>query len=120
MRARGIRSGKAGCRGCNAIGYARKVRSPETAGDASPCAHYPNSAAATAGAGHSAANADLTILLDWHMTASKGDGLNLATVSCSAQADIARLPIEDSEADEILARFRDGSNQSPNRSTQSR
>lgn len=111
---RGIRSSRAGCPGCDGIGSAREVRMSSTASGTRRCVHHANSAALPAGINRSAENADLVILLDWHMNAGYGYGFSLDGVSCSAQvANTAPVPIDASEAYEMLARFRDGSGRVP-------
>ena len=59
-------------------------------------------------------NADLLILLDWHMAASNGHGFALERATCSAKTGpVAPMPLEASEAYEILARLRDESGDAP-------
>ena len=107
---RGIRASKAACPGCDMIGSTRKVRMSNVASGMRRCAHRANPVAVTSGRNQSAENADLSILLDWHMAASNGYSLGLDKISCSAQVGrVAPLPIEYSEAYEILAHFRDES-----------
>ena len=105
----GIREGKAACPGCSRAGSMRKVRMSNVAGGLRRCASRANPATVTSSR-QSAENADLSILLEWHMTASNGYGPGLDRVSCSAQA---ALPADDSEAYEILARIRDESGHTP-------
>lgn len=111
---RGFRASKAACPGCDMVGSTRKVRMSNVASGMRRCAHRANPVAVTSGRDQSAENADLSILLDWHMAASNGYGLGLDKNSCSAQAGLAApLPIDYSEAYEILARFRDESDDAP-------
>ena len=111
---RGFRASKAACPGCDMVGSTRKVRMSNVVSGMRRCAHRANPVAVTSGRDQSAENADLSILLDWHMAASNGYGLGLDKISCSAQAgSAAPLPIDYSEAYEILARFRDDSGDAP-------
>ena len=116
---RGIRASKAACPGCDRIGSTRKARMSNVASGMRRCAHRANPVAVTSGRNQSAENADLSILLDWHMAASNGYGLGLDKISCSAQAGPAALlrmdalPIDYGEAYEILARIRDESGDAP-------
>ena len=78
------------------------------------CAHRAQSAAVTSGISQGAEDADLLILLDWHMTASNGYGFSLDIATCSAKAgSVTPMPLQASEAYEILARFRDESGDAP-------
>ena len=111
---RGIRASKAACPGCDMAGPTRKVRMSNVASGMRRCGHGTNPAAITPGRNQSAEDADLLILLDWHMAASNGYGLGLDKISCSTQARLAApLPIDYSEAYEILARVRDESGDAP-------
>ena len=57
-----------------------------------------------------AENADLAVLLDWHMIALKG--YLRRAIGCAPQrATAAVRPVEASKGYEILVRFRDGSSQ---------
>ena len=107
---RGIRT----CPGCDRAGSTRKVRMSNVASGMRRCAHRANPAAITSSVSQGAENADLLILLDWHVAASNGYGLGLEKISCSPQAGLAApLPIDYSEAYEILARLRDESGDAP-------
>ena len=111
---RGIRASKAACPGCDRAGSTRKVRMSNVASGMRRCANRANPAAVTSSVSQDAENADLLILLDWHVAASNGYGLGLDKISCSAQAGLAApLPIDYSEAYEMLARFRDESGDAP-------
>lgn len=79
----------------------RKVRMSDVASGMRRCAHRVNPAAVTPRVRQNAENADLLILLDWHMTASNGYGFGLERASCSAKS-VAPMPLEASEAYEIL------------------
>ena len=62
-------------------------------------------------------NADLAILLDWHMNARNGYSFIRGEIGCATvAASAAPLLIEPSKAYENLARFPDGSSQGPLRS----
>ena len=105
----GIRESKAACPGCD-TGLTRKVRLSAVVSGMRRCAHRANPAAVTPGVSQGAENADLLILLDWHMTASNGYGFGLERATCSAKTGLAApMPLEAGEAYEILARFRDES-----------
>ena len=109
----GIRESKAACPGCD-TGLTRKVRLSDAASGMRRCAHRANPAAVTTGASQGAENADLLILLDWHMAASNGYGFGLERATCSAKTGLAApMPLEASEAYEIIARFRDESGNAP-------
>jgi len=57
-------------------------------------------------------NADLAILLDWHVNPRNGYSFIRGEIGCATVAALAApLLIEPSEAYEILVRFRDGSSQ---------
>jgi len=108
---RGVQPGRTACPGCAVIGSARKVRMVSAANGTSRCAHRANAAAVTASRDQGAAHADLLTLLDWHMDAANGYGFSLDGISCTPRT--ATAPMEDSEAYEILARFRDESGKAP-------
>lgn len=111
---RGIRSNRARCPDCGVIESTREVRkpSPSEANGTDRCADRGHAAAVTGGSNQSAENADLAILLEWHMNARSAYSSIRHGIGCAAQAAIAApLLIEASKAYEILVRFRDGSSQ---------
>lgn len=104
---RAIRESKVACSGCE-TGSSRKVRLSDAASGARRCAPRAHPAAVITGASQGAENADLLILLDWHMATSNGYGFALERATCSAKTGpVAPMPLEASEAYEILARYRD-------------
>ena len=104
---------KVACSGCE-TGSSRKVRLSDAASGVRRCAPRAHPAAVTTGASQGAENADLLILLDWHMAASNGYGFALERATCSAKTGpAAPMPLEASEAYEILARYRDESGDAP-------
>ena len=110
---RGARESKAACTSCD-TGSTRKVRLSDAASGMRRCAHRANPTAVTPDVSQGAENADLRILLDWHMAASNGYGFDLEGVTCSAKTGlVAPMPLQASEAYEILARFRDESGDAP-------
>lgn len=106
---RSVRESKAASSGCDTR-LTCKVRMDDVAGGMRRCAHRAQSAAVPSGVSQGAQDADLLILLDWHMTASNGYGFSLDIATCSAKAgSVTPMPLQASEAYEILARFRDES-----------
>jgi len=101
------RPSRARCPDCAVIESAREVAKPGKASGAEQCADR-----VRADSHDSAENADLAILLDWHMSARNGYSFIRREVSCSTLAALAApLLIEPSKAFEILVRFRDGPSQ---------
>ena len=106
---RSVRESKAASSGCDTR-LTCKVRMDDVTSGMRRCAHRAQSAAVTSGISQGAEDADLLILLDWHMTASNGYGFGLERATCSAKTGLAApMPLDAGEAYEILARFRDES-----------
>jgi hypothetical protein len=101
------RPSRARCPDCGVIESARGVAKRNKASGTEPCANR-----VTADSYDSAENADLAILLDWHMNARNGYSFIRREIGCSTLAALAApLLIEPSKAFEILVRFRDGPSQ---------
>lgn len=96
--------GSPACPDCYS-GSTRQIRLFDVAGGMLRCAASPTVIASRVSQGE--VNADLMILLEWHMTASHGYNLGHDNATCSAEAGmVAPMPLAASEVYEMLARSR--------------
>jgi hypothetical protein len=103
-----LRPDKARCPVCSVRKPAH--RDGKTKGVVEQCADQAGSVTAAKHANSRAQDANLAVLLDWHLNASSGYGFGVDGASCSAQtARAAPIPIAASAAYDIIARFRDDS-----------
>ena len=108
----GIRARQARCPDCGVIESTREVRRPTEANATDQCAVRGHSSAATTGGNQGAENADLAILLDWHIDAHYVYGALRHGIGCAPQtAAAAAHLVQAVKVYEVLVRFRDGSSQ---------
>jgi hypothetical protein len=109
-----VGQGKARCPVCNMRRPGRTGGKRGNASRAEECADRVNPVVAASQGNAGAQQADLALLLDWHLNASRGYDVGTDAISCSAQsASAAPIPVAVSEAYEMATHLRDGTAPGP-------